>query len=307
MYSTGSTSISQQRITMNWCPPQARKRPIDVVLMSIGGNDVGFGGLVAYAMTESAADFAPIATWIGSSIRFSPQVSRVYMDALDERMKALKDALHQGFGVEPSKVLQTTYEPIQYDEKGQLCGDQPTLGMDVHPGLKLNKGRLKETADFLDDFLQRLQCISNRGGRSCPANLATGAGTGFKLITDHVPEFTKRGMCARDPKRSFQDGIAMRVPRLPPGGEEFKPYSPAATTPYARHWRLFRTPNDAFLAANTHREGVLVVDILQPAYAGLYSGAIHPTAEGHSIVADYVIRHVRGVVGSPDTTQTAAQ
>ena len=77
---TGSTSISQQRITMNWCPPNQRKRPIDVVLMSIGGNDVGFGGLVAYAMTESASDFAPIAAWVGSSIRFSPQVSRVYLE-----------------------------------------------------------------------------------------------------------------------------------------------------------------------------------------------------------------------------------
>ena len=34
-------------------------------------------------------------------------------------------------------------------------------------------------------------------------------------------------------------------------------------------------------------------DILQPAYAGLYSGAIHPTAEAHAIVADYVVRHAR--------------
>jgi len=111
-----------------------------------------------------------------------------------------------------------------------------------------------------------------------------------------VPEFMKRGVCARDPKNAFRDGINMSVPRRPPGADDFKPYSPAATLPYARHWRLFRTPNDAFLTANTHREGVLVVDILQPAYAGLYSGAIHPTAEGHAIVADHVVRHARGVV-----------
>jgi hypothetical protein len=228
------------------------------------------------------------------------------MDVLDERMKALKDALHQGFGVEPSKVLQTTYEPIQYDETGQLCGSQPTLGMDVHPGLKLHKGRMKETADFLDSFVNRLQCIANRGGRNCPS-LATGSGTGFKLITEHVPEFARRGICARDPKRARQDGVAMRVPRLDPSADAFKPYSPAQTLPYARHWRLFRTPNDAFLAAHTHREGVLVVDILQPAYAGLYSGAIHPTAEGHSIVADYVVRHARGVVNKPSTVQTASE
>jgi hypothetical protein len=277
-----------------------------MVLMSIGGNDVGFGGLVAYAMTESAADFAPIATWIGSSIRFSPQVSRTYLNVLDERMKALKDALHQGFGVEPARVLQTTYEPIQYDETGALCGSQPTLGLDVHPGLRLHRGRLKETADFLGEFLGRLECIAGKG-RNCPGNLATGSGTGFRLITDHVPEFTRRGMCARDPKRSLADGIAMRVPRRPGGADEFRPYSPAATLPYARHWRLFRTPNDAFLTAHTHREGVSAFDILQPAYAGLYSGAIHPTAEAHAIVADYVIRHARGVVDKPRQVQQAAQ
>jgi hypothetical protein len=62
---------------------------------------------------------------------------------------------------------------------------------------------------------------------------------------------------------------------------------------YEHRWRLFRSPNDAFLAGNTHREGTAVVDLLQPAYAGLYSGAIHPTAEGHSIVADHVVRHAR--------------
>ena len=73
-------------------------------------------------------------------------------------------------------------------------------------------------------------------------------------------------------------------------------YSPAATLPYAHRWRLFRTPNDAFLTANTHRDGTPVFDILQPAYAGLYSGAIHPTAEGHAIVADSVIVQVRAIV-----------
>jgi hypothetical protein len=306
MYATGSTSISTQRVAKSWCPPQSRKRPIDLVLMSVGGNDVGFGGLVAYAMTESAADFAPIATWIGSQIRFGPQVSRVYMEALDERMKALKDALHDGFGIQPSHVLQTTYEPIQYDETGALCGSQPTLGLDVHPGLKLSRQRLQETADFLHDFLGRLECIASTKGHSCPA-LATGSGTGFTLITDHIPEFTKRGMCARDPKRALADGINMRVPRKTPTGDDWKPYSPAGTLPYARHYRLFRTPNDAFLAANTHREGISPFDILQPAYAGLYSGAIHPTAEAHAIVADHVVKHVRSALEKRDAAQHATR
>ena len=101
-------------------------------------------------------------------------------------------------------------------------------------------------------------------------------------------------MCARDPKRAFADGIDMRVPRVPVGQDQFKPYSPAATRlTYEHRWRLFRSPNDAFLAGNTHREGISPIDTLQPAWAGLYSGAIHPTAEGHSIVADHIVRHAR--------------
>jgi hypothetical protein len=307
-FTHGSKQVSVQQISKTWCPPQSRKRPIDVALLSIGGNDVGFGALAAYALTENVADLAPIAGLAGGSMRFGPDVSRVYLEVLDERMKVLKEALHDGFGVPPARVVQSSYEPIQYDETGALCGSNPTLGMDVHPGLKLGRQRLAETADFLKDFLVRLECIAGGKGRSgCPANLATGAGTGFTLVTDHIPEFTKRGLCARDPKRALADGINMRVPRKSMTGDEFKPYSPAATLPYAHHWRLFRTPNDAFLMANTHREGTPLFDILQPAYAGLYSGAIHPTAEAHAIVADHVVRHVRKIVDKPEAKQGVAE
>jgi len=307
-FAHGSTQISAQRIAKTWCPPQSRKRAIDVVLMSIGGNDVGFGALAAYALTENVTDLAPIAGLAGGSMRYGPQVSRAYLEVLDQRMKAVKDALHDGFGVAPSRVVQSSYEPIQYDETCALCGSQPTLGMDVHPGLKLGRQRLQETADFLRDFLGRLEFIAGGKNRaSCPANLATGAGTGFTLVTDHIPEFTKRGLCARDPKRALADGIAMRVPRKPMNGDAFKPYSPAAALPYAHKWRLVRTPNDAFLTAHTHRDGTSLFDILQPAYAGLYSGAIHPTAEAHAIVADHVVRHVRKIVDKQDAKQDVVE
>jgi hypothetical protein len=308
VFTPGSTQISARRFTKAWCPPQQRKRPIDVVLMSVGGNDVGFGALAAYALTEDAGDLAPIAGLVGHKVRFGPPVSRVYLEVLDERMKAVKEALHDGFGVPPSRVLQSSYEPIQYDENGAVCGALPTLGVDVHTGLSLNRQRMQETADFLRDFLGRIECIATGKSRAgCPANLATGAGTGFTLVTSHIAEFTKRGMCARDPKRALADGIAMRVPRKPANGDAFKPYSPAAALPYARQWRLVRTPNDAFLAAHTHRDGISLFDILQPAWAGLYSGAIHPSAEGHAIVADHVVRHVRAIVDKRDVAEHAAR
>ena len=135
IYGQGSTQIAAHRIVKTWCAPEQRKRPIDVLMLSIGGNDVGFGALAAYALTERASDLAPIAGLAGGSTRFGPQVSRVYLNVLDERMKALKDALHEGFGVAAARVVQSSYEPLQYDETGAICGAQPTLGMDVHPGL----------------------------------------------------------------------------------------------------------------------------------------------------------------------------
>ena len=75
----------------------------------------------------------------------------------------MRDALRDGFGVDPGRVVQNGYEPLQYDENGQFCGSQPTLGMDVHPTLKLNKARVAETAEFFRDFVKRLECTANAG------------------------------------------------------------------------------------------------------------------------------------------------
>jgi lysophospholipase L1-like esterase len=292
VYSSGSTGISEQVFTKQWCPPESRKRAIDLVLLSIGGNDVGFGPMVAYAMTESASDIAPIVGLVGHELRFSPAVAAVYLRVLDRRMKAVKDALSDGFGVDPSRVLQNAYEPIQFDETGNVCGTLPTIGLDVHQKLRYSRERTQEVSGMVRELQGRLECITDAHHAGCPAGLATGAGTGFKLITDHVAEFAKRGVCARDPQKVLVDQVNMGMPRMSQAAGNFLPYSPAAALPYAHHWRLARNPNDTFLAGNTHREGISPFDDLQPPYAALYSGAFHPTAEGHAIVADHVFRHV---------------
>jgi hypothetical protein len=196
-------------------------------------------------------------------------------------------------------VLQNLYEPLQFDETGQLCGGNPGLGMDVHPKLRFSRERLTEVNNFMRDFQTRLECINSTGRHAdCPAKLATGSGTGFHLVTEHLSKFVKRGICARDPARTISDSLMMSMPRKSHATDEFKPYSPADELPYAHRWRLFRTPNDAFLIANTHRENISPFDILQPAYAALYSGAVHPSAEAHAMVADTVMVHVRSVLGS---------
>src|SRR5215475_2858924 len=303
VYRWGSTAIGEQVFTKRWCPPENRKRPIDVVLLSVGGNDVGFGPLVAYAMTETASDLAPIVGLVGHELRFSPSVSQVYLRVLDRRMRAIKEALNDAFGVEPSRVLQNAYEPIQFDENGNVCGGQPTLGLDVHPKLRYSRERTQEVSSFVRELEGRLECITDGRKAGCPGGLATGAGTGFRLITDHMVEFAKRGVCARDPHKQLIDQVNMNMPRLSHAADQWTPYTPAASLPYAHHWRLARTPNDTFLAGNTHREDISVFDDLQPVYAALYSGAFHPTAEGHVIVADHVLRHVNEFLGKRSLPQ----
>ena len=296
-YSPGDAGIGARTIAMRWCPPELRKRSIDVVMLSIGGNDVGFSAVALYSITESASDLAPVAQLLGRQIRFGPDVARNYLRVFDRRLEAIKEALRDGFGVAPSQVVQTSYEPIQYDETGGMCGGIPTLGLDVHPKLRMSRERVTEAAAFTTELVQRLECLTDVHKRAdCPAGLATGQGTGFHLVTDHLAKFVRRGVCARDPKRPAADGLMMGIPRLSQRTDAFTPYSPANALPYGHRWRLFHTANDAFLTANTHREGISPFDILQPAYAGLYSGAIHPTAEGHSMVADSVVVQVRAIV-----------
>ena len=296
VYTAGSTSVSEQVFSKRWCPAQGRKRPIDVVLLSVGGNDVEFGSLVAYAITDSASDIAPIVGLVGQELRFPPSVSQAYLQVLDRRMQAVKQALGDGFGVDPSRVLQNAYEPIHFDETGNVCGTQPTLGVDVYPKFRYDRARTQEVSNFARELQSRLECMADARKPGCPAGLATGAGTGFHFITDHIAEFARRGVCARDPQKALLDQRNMTMPRVSSATGDFAPYSPAGALPYAHRWRLVRDPNDAFLAANTHREGISPFDDLQPPYAALYSGAFHPTAEGHAIVADHVLLHVNEVL-----------
>jgi hypothetical protein len=173
--------------------------------------------------------------------------------------------------------------------------------MDVHPSLKVNKARLNEAADVAAELQKRLACMARSGG-GCPAGLATGGGTGFRFITEHTADFSKRGICARDPTRALLDQASMKMPRRSKTSDDWEPYSPAGALPYAHRWRLIHNPNDAFLTANTHREGISPFDILQPAFAALTSGAFHPTAEAHAIVADHVMRHVRSILDKEKKT-----
>jgi hypothetical protein len=286
----GEREFTSRLFTFNSCRGNL-KRPIDVVMLSIGGNDVGFSALGAYVILKSVGDIAWVGNFVDSKMRYGPEIADAHLNVLDQRIQALKVALKEDFAVEPSKVIHTSYERIQDDETGALCGIHSGFGLDVHNKFSFHADHLEKTAEFLGRLLARLQCITSKG-EGCPQNLKTGDGTKFTLVTMHQDEFKRRGVCARGPDDN--GGALMQIPRDTNGG--FEPYNPADFHPYASRTRLFRSPNDAFLTANSHREGQLITDRMQPAFAALYSGAIHPTAQAHSIVADYVFKEANRIL-----------
>jgi hypothetical protein len=297
VFDPGNENSYQQPFTFSSCRGKL-KRPIDIMLLSIGGNDVGFSALGAYVILTNVSDIAWVGNFVDKKMRYGPKIADAHLNVLDRRIQAIKVALEEDFAVSPSKVVHTSYEPIQYDEMGKLCGNVPKLGMDVHEAFSFHVDKLDQTAKFLGRLLDGLQCMTNKAkaesnGLHCPGTLKTGEGTKFTLVADHQGEFRKRGICARGPGDG-SGGALMYMPRDHVG--EFRPYNPADFYPYASRARLFRTPNDAFLIANSHLEGKHVDDLLQSAFAALYSGAIHPTAQAHATVADYVVKEAREIL-----------
>jgi hypothetical protein len=306
-FAPGGTQATDTRVPMRWCPPNERRRDIDLVLLSVGGNDVGFGALAAYTFLDNVGRIARIAGLQDRELRFGPDVANVYLAALDARLDNVRKALDTGFRVDPGRVVHASYEQVANDQAQQLCGRDPgrvSAGMDVHAEFRFDARRVAEVSAFLDRLLERLVCIS-RPGVSCRGRPPAGGGTGFTLVVEHQPEFLRRGICARDP--SGNEAL-MQVPRIRFGQTDFSPYSPRSFRPYAHHQRLFRTPNDAFMTANEHKGGgTPLFDILQPAVAALYSGAFHPNAEAHALVADHVMPHVRRILGRRDAVESGRQ
>jgi hypothetical protein len=300
----GGKRMKNDNFFVRGCPRNQLKRQIDLVLLSFGGNDVGFSALVGYSIIDRAGKVAPglplYEALTGQRATFGPDVARVYMAQLDRRFATARRFLETRLNVPPSRVIQTAYEPIQQSASGQACDG--TGGLDVHPGFRFLDARLRAVDRFTRQFFARLACIAGRqqvGG--CPANLATGQGTGFVFVRSHQGTFSKRGVCAAD----ANDGTMryLQAAAIRPGTTDFQPWEPWWFHPYGPRRRLFVSPNDAFLTANTHKDGAFSPSLdahEQLLYASLYSGAFHRTAEAHAIVADHVYRAAVKVVKPSD-------
>ncbi len=275
-------------LVLRKCAAEAARK-IDLLLVSIGGNDIGFARLVANAVLEDKSILKSLGGWFGQ-VHGQAEASRA-LAGLDARYKALKRAVHNILHVpwsESDRVVLTAYPGLALLDDGRAVCPDGWAGMEVAPALKLSSQKAREgstVADKLDALM----------ARSAKAH-------GWSFVNAYRRAFLGRGICAGFTDNALSIADDLRLPRRTDDG--WYPYNPADYPPYASRQRWFRTPNDAFLTGNFHVAGSVLQKALkletfswfQLVLAATYSGAFHPTAEGHAAMADAVVEKARSVL-----------
>src|SRR6476660_7927366 len=267
----------------------ARARKIDLLLLSVGGNDVGFARLVANAVLADTSILRKLGGWFGQVHGFIEANSQ--LDALDDRMKSLNRALHNLLHVpwpESDRIILTGYPPMALLDDGKTVCPDGQAGMTVMSDFSLSEAKAGEgnvVAERLNDIMRE----------SAHQHL-------WSFVDAHRATFRGRGLCAGYSDAPWTMADEMRVPRKVNGAWE--PFNPSLWRAYAPRQRLFRTPNDAFMTGNFHVAKSLVQTALtkqgygwvQLLLASVYSGAFHPSAEGQAAIADAVVTQARAVL-----------
>ncbi|RUO97968.1 hypothetical protein [Hyphomicrobium sp.] len=287
-------------IVMRKCP-QDDARKIDLVLLSIGGNDIGFSRLVANTVLSNESLLRKLGGWLGEV--HSDAESTAALDKLAPRYKALNRAIHALLYIpwnESDRILLVAYPGLALQGDGsQMCGSG-NAGMDVFPDFQLDRTKLKLGTWFADKLNRQMRESSDEFG--------------WTFVETHRRSFIGRSICAGLSVEGVSDVDDLRLPRKIDG--MWTPYNPGDYQPYAARQRWFRTPNDAFLTGNFHVAAGLLTKILpfepfapfQLVLASTYSGAFHPTAEGQAAIADAVVEKARAVLAKygqgPDADPT---
>lgn len=269
-------------------------RKLDLVLLSIGANDINFSGLVANVIVDSPTE------------REIFKRSGV-LSSVDDAREALTNDLPRGFtklrsALKPlvgdmSHVIYVSYANPALLNGAPCPGGR--AGFDVHPSFNADPKRLNNVAGFVQkEFLPGLKALALcQSGVLC----RDPASDRMTFVDAHQAAFANHGFCARGPKDpefdqacfsakgdSFVSDLvaaASQPMACGRGASEFRAYLPRA--------RWIRDANDSYFAAMTYPQGLPTAaqpsdlhDATWGVLSAVYGGAVHPTAEGHAAMAD---------------------
>ncbi len=297
------------------CPDKQYRRSVDYVFLSIGGNDIGFANVVAWA-TLRAGTSAVLAKFFGATVppkQFAQNMHDILPGAYAQLAKALEVAipLYSGDPVfDASRVILTSYPDMLVDETGKLCeaggtedGNEDRFAanqsLDVfNAWLATTTGRLEKVHDQLSTLHTRMKELAGDQGW-------TFAG---RVYEDRF--FTNHGFCAQRSKFASDPAEVLMMPCWGKSdrptqtcqsswsgkAKEWRPYNPQSQNyPYALRQRWVRTFNDAYMTIN-QKVMTKSGQVDDPTSAQTFSettGAMHPNAEGQAAMADAMLMDIR--------------
>lgn len=287
-----------------------RHRSLDLVLLTIGANDIDFSGLVANVMIDHGSREFRLFNGAGR-IASLDKAKATLNNGLPDAFADLRTALKPLVGGKLERTVYVSYGHPALHEGGLVCPGG-LQGFDVHPAFKIDGERLKSTSDFVStEFFPRLKALATCGrGGGCQSPDQDR----MTFVDEHQTMFKDHGFCAgaaddppfdrecfaangksfrMDLKRAADQPLACAKP-----ASAFRAYLPRA--------RWIRTANDSYFAAMTYPDGVAKVlqpaDIHDPiwgAASAVYGGAMHPTAQGYAAMADAALPAARRLLGLP--------
>ncbi|MGC1444058.1 MAG: hypothetical protein WA837_01220 [Xanthobacteraceae bacterium] len=286
---------------------QQPNRNLDMVLLTVGANDVNFAGLVANVIVDSLTERVLLKQ--GGSISSVADSQAALDDDLPGEFSQLRTALKPYVGGNLSRVVYVSYGNPAMQSENQPCPGGRD-GLDVHPAFGADADRLRAAAQFVDTkFLPKIRMLATCDGNKTCKDATTERMT---FVDGHQQAFTHHGMCVRansDPEfdrncfstkgDSFSDDPNTAPDNPMACGEPASNYQP-----YSPRGRWIRTANDSYFVAMTYPEGMPAVlkpsdihDALWGVLSAVYGGAVHPSAEGYAAMADAALPAARGVLG----------
>lgn len=296
-YHLGGRVPDLKGISLYRCGAEHARR-IDLVLLSVGGNDVGFSRLVANAVLTDKSLLRRLGGWFGEV--YGADEATIQLRRLEDRYKVLNRALHAVLHVpwdQADRIILTAYPPLALLDDGKSACPDGKAGMEVVPDFRLSQAKALEGSLIAEKLNELMRTAASEQG--------------WSFAERHRHEFLGHGICAGWAELALSSVDDLRLPRKL--GSSWEPYNPADYQPYASRQRWFRTPNDAFMTGNFHVSESLLQTVLrtqtlswfQLLLAATYSGAFHPTAEGHAVMADSTLQKARGVLRKYARERTA--
>jgi hypothetical protein len=292
-------------------------RKLDLVLLTIGANDIQFSGLVADTILDDESAERGLFKRSGM-ISSIANADAALQRQVPSDFARLRTALKPLVGGDLSRVVFVSYADPGSKAEGTPCPGGRD-GFDIHPAFTVDAERVRAANEFVETrFLPRLKALALcEGGVVCggehdrmtfvDAHQASFAGHGFCARADSDPEFDKD--CFSSTGDSFHKSLveaAAHPLKCEHSVRDFRPYASRA--------RWIRTANDSYFTAMTYPESTSAA--LQPSdihdatwgvMSAVYGGALHPTAEGHAAMADAALVAVKQVLGMGKEAPPQAQ